>query len=161
MNGARNELLSGARFTGDKNGRIRGRDLGHTRKHGLQRRRLAHDLLKHRCLIDFLFQCDVLFVKPVLQVLYFVKGLLKIALRALAVSNVRPYAANAIGLALFIQGQYSAFVNPADGAIWLSDTVLNIVVAVTFARDPVPEYPGDAISILRVNGLRPKTGISV
>ena len=98
VNSARNELLAGAGFPGNENRRIRRCDLGHTRKDGLQRGRLADDLLKHRGLIDFFPQRNVLFVKLILQFFDFVKSALKVVFRPLAVRDIRPDAAHSLGL---------------------------------------------------------------
>ena len=89
VDGASDEFLARARLAGDQNRGIRRRDLGDARQDGLQSRRLAHDLLEHRCFVDFFPQRDVLFVELVPQFLDFVEGLLQIGFRPLALGDVR------------------------------------------------------------------------
>src|SRR5260221_13627978 len=66
VNGAGDQFLPGPRFTGDKYGAIRRCDLGHSRNHRLEGRRVAYDLLKHGHLVDFFAQNNVLLVELVL-----------------------------------------------------------------------------------------------
>ena len=64
---ASHKFLTGSRFAGDQNGRICGSNFGYTRENRVQGGRNPHDLLKHRCPIDFFAQRNVLVLEPLLS----------------------------------------------------------------------------------------------
>ena len=74
VNGAGDELLAGAGFTGDEYGGVCGSDFCDTREDGLQCRRLSDDFLKHRGFVNFVAEGDIFFVKLVAESLDLVEG---------------------------------------------------------------------------------------
>ena len=161
MDGARDQLLTCSRFPGDQNSGVRRRHLCHASQNALQSGRLPHDLLEHRRLIDFFPQCDVLFVKLVLQLLDFPESALKIAFGLLTIGDVGRNAVNAARAAGLVQRENTPIVNPTRSAIGPQDAILNVVKTTTLARHPPRKVAADAFPILGINGLLPKMGISI
>lgn len=67
MDGSSNQFLASAGFTCQENRRVCRGNFGNCRKHLLERRRRAHDLLEHRGAINLLAQDDVLALEPLLR----------------------------------------------------------------------------------------------
>ncbi len=69
MNGAGNQFLARASLPGDQNAGVGRSHLGYPGKHRLQGRRNSHDLLEHRCLVEFFTQRNVLVLESFLSLL--------------------------------------------------------------------------------------------
>ncbi len=67
MDGPGDELLAGAGLTGDQDGRVRRRHLGHVRQDRPERWRGADDLLEQGGLVDLLPEDNALARQPVFQ----------------------------------------------------------------------------------------------
>src|SRR6266852_6167756 len=66
---ASHKFLTGSRFAGDQNSGICGSNFGYARENRVQGWRNSHDLLEHRCPIDFLAQRNVLVLESLLSLL--------------------------------------------------------------------------------------------
>ncbi len=77
VDGASDQLLARSRFTGQQDGRVRGRDFRDPRQHGSQSRGCTDNLLKHRRLSDLFFQCEILIVETVFQACDFLERILQ------------------------------------------------------------------------------------
>src|SRR5271170_2684891 len=113
MDGPRDQFLAGSCLPRDQNGGIGRRDLGDPSKHGLQRRRSAHDLLEHGCLVNLLTQRDVLSVELVPQRLNFFESLLQTAFGALATLYIGTCAIPPHDATLFIPQRIVSNQEPA------------------------------------------------
>src|SRR5580704_11166313 len=83
-----------------------------------QRFRGSHDLLKHRRLVDFFLECDVLFVKPILEILDLPK-------RLLGLSDIH-YRSDELGLATLADNGIAYDVQILDRTIRHQQTMLEI-----------------------------------
>src|SRR5262249_11678274 len=77
VDGASDQLLARSGFTGQQDGRVRGRDFRDARQHGSQSRGCTNNLLKHRRLSDLFFQCEILIVQAVFQARDFLERILQ------------------------------------------------------------------------------------
>src|SRR5713101_8551135 len=99
VNGTRDQFFARPRFAGDQNGGICGSNFGYTSENRVKGGRNSHDLLKHRCPIDFFAQRNVLVLESLLSLL----AILDIARRSIPTC----------GASLFIQRRIVAEKKPA------------------------------------------------
>src|SRR5712692_5669144 len=96
---ASHKFLTGSRFAGDQNGGICGSNFGYPRENRVQAGRNPHDLLKHRCPIDFFAQRNVLVLESQLSLL--------------AILDIGRRSIPTCGASLFIQRRIVADEKPA------------------------------------------------
>src|SRR5260221_3729894 len=99
VDGSGDKFFARPCFTGDQNGGICGSNFGYTRENRVQGRRNPHDLLKHRCPIDFFAQRNVLVLKSLLSLL--------------AILDIGRCGIPTCGASLFIQRRIVADEKPA------------------------------------------------
>ena len=99
MDGTRDKFFARPCFTGDQNSGVGGSNLGYAREHRTEGARSADDLLEHRCPIDFLAQCNVLVLEPLLSML--------------AILDIGRRGIPTCGASLFIQRRIVADEKPA------------------------------------------------